>query len=49
MVPCPQPVAMMGGDADAALLALQAMYDLYGECGARLVELIDAVQGSEER
>jgi len=38
----------MSSHADAALLALQAMYELYGECGARLVELIDAVQGKEK-
>jgi len=38
---------MMSNHADAALLALQSMYDLYGECGARLVELIDAVQGEK--
>lgn len=39
MIPCPPPVAMTAASADAALLALRDMYDLYGLCGGRLLEL----------
>lgn len=43
-VPCPQPVDMMNNHADSALVALKEMYDLYGQCGGRLVELINYLQ-----
>ena len=44
-VPCPPPVAMTDISADAALLTLKDMYDLYGLCGGRLVELLNHLNG----
>jgi len=34
----------MNSHADAALIALKEMYDLYGRCGGQLVELIDYLE-----
>ena len=47
-VPCPPPVAMNDNSADAALLTLKDMYDLYGLCGGRFVELLDYIQGATD-
>jgi|TARA_Y100001001_G_scaffold105075_1_gene102778 hypothetical protein len=35
---------MNDNSADAALLTLKQMYDLYGLCGGRLVELVNYLQ-----
>ncbi|WP_444542552.1 Rz1-like lysis system protein LysC [Halopseudomonas phragmitis] len=43
-VPCPPPVAMSDNSADAALLTLKELYDQYGLCAGRLVELVNHLQ-----
>ena len=44
-VPCPTPGTLTENHADAALIALKEMYDLYGRCGGQLVELINYLGG----
>jgi len=43
-VPCPPPVEMNDNSADAALLTLKQLYDQYGLCAGRLVELVNYLQ-----
>lgn len=40
-VPCPTPPAPAGDSADDVALTLKAMYDLYGGCAGRLIDLVD--------
>ncbi len=40
---CPTPPAPASDSADDGALALKAMYDLYGVCAGRLVDLVDWV------
>lgn len=41
---CPAPVEPMNNSADAMVIALKQMYDLYGLCAGRLVELVRYLQ-----
>lgn len=41
---CPPPPEPADNSADAAMLALKSMYDLYGLCAGRLVELVNWMQ-----
>lgn len=43
-VSCPPPVAMNDNSADAALLTLKQLYDQYGLCAGRLVELVNYLE-----
>lgn len=45
-VPCPAPIEPMNASADAIALALKDMYDLYGLCAGRLLELVNYLQES---
>ena len=45
--PCDLPPKLTGNNADAALLALKVMYDLYGECAGRHYELIRYMSDKE--
>ena len=38
----------MNEHADAALIALKEMYDLYGECGGRLTDLVNYLEQHHE-
>ncbi|WP_456088861.1 hypothetical protein [Pandoraea norimbergensis] len=40
---CPLPPAPASDAADDVALALKAMYDLYGVCAGRFIDLIDWV------
>lgn len=42
--PCPPPAASPGNHADEVAVALKEMYDLYGLCAGRLVDLVDYLQ-----
>lgn len=44
LTPCPPPVAPDNAGADAVMIALAQMYNLYGQCAGRLVELINYSQ-----
>ena len=41
---CPPPVEPPASSADAALVALKELYDQYGECAGRLVDLVNYLQ-----
>lgn len=38
---CPDPVAPASNQADDTAIALKEMYDLYGICAGRLIDLVD--------
>ena len=38
----------MNEHVDAALIALKEMYDLYGECGGRLMDLVNYLEQHHE-
>ncbi len=40
---CPTPVNLPANNADAVFIALKQMYDLYGECAGKHIELIKAI------
>ncbi len=44
-VRCPPPVEQQDDSMDAAGVALKKMYDLYGICAGRLVDLVDRMNG----
>ena len=48
VVPCQPPASMMNEHVDAALIALKEMYDLYGECGGRLMDLVNYLEQHHE-
>jgi len=41
---CPPPVEPHDNSADAAVVALKELYDQYGECAGRLVDLVNYLQ-----
>ena len=41
---CPSPVEPYDNSADATLVALKELYDQYGECAGRLVDLVNYLQ-----
>lgn len=43
-VQCPAPIELMDNSADAGAVALKEMYDLYGLCAGRLVDLVKYLQ-----
>lgn len=43
-VPCPPPAEAPGPEPDAALLALKTLYDQYGACAGRFVDLLNWLQ-----
>lgn len=43
-VQCPPPVAVPGNNPDAALVALKTLYDQYGTCAGRYVDLLNWLQ-----
>src|SRR5450830_926528 len=47
--PCPATVAPTDDSADAVLLALKKMYDLYGTCAGRLIDLGDWVTNNKQK
>ena len=47
-MPCPPPVAQTDDGMDAAGLALKGMYDLYGICAGRLVDLVNFLTKSQQ-
>lgn len=42
---CPPPVRAADNGSDAMAIALHDMYELYGVCAGRLVDLVDWVNG----
>lgn len=47
VVPCPPPVEQPANDPDAVMVALKNLYDLYGTCAGRLVDLVGWLQKKE--
>lgn len=46
---CPAPVPAPGGpEVDAVAVALKDMYDLYGICAGRMVDLLDYLDGGQQ-
>lgn len=43
-VQCPPPVEQANNSADAAAVALKELYDQYGLCAGRLVDLVNYLQ-----
>ena len=43
-VQCPPPVEPMNNSADAAAVALKELYDQYGICAGRLVDLVNYLE-----
>lgn len=41
---CPPPVEPMNNSADAAAVALKELYDQYGICAGRLVDLVNYLE-----
>lgn len=46
-LPCQVPPTLRDNKADTVLLALKAMYDLYGDCAGKHVELINYLQNKK--
>ena len=47
--PCPATAAPTDDSADAVLVALKKMYDLYGTCAGRLIDLGDWVTNNKPK
>lgn len=47
IVPCPQPVKPADSSMDAIVITLKLMYDLYGLCAGRFVEVINYAGGTQ--
>ena len=46
---CPAPAPAPGGpEVDAVAVALKDMYDLYGICAGRMVDLLDYLDGGQQ-
>lgn len=43
--PPPQPAPPASGEVDAVALALKDLYDLYGTCAGRMVDLLNWIDG----
>lgn len=43
---CPPPIEPADNSADAGLVALKEMYDLYGTCAGRHVDLVNWIERS---
>lgn len=48
-VPCPPPIEVMNSHADSIAVGLKEMYDLYGLCAGRLVDLVQYLEQEQSR
>lgn len=47
-VRCPAPPLPSDASSDAVMIVLKEMYDLYGVCAGRLVDVVDWIQKAEK-